>query len=317
AARGDEQALVIAAERIEEALALLEGCFARGDLEPVTLVRRLEEALDAGKDAWPLACIRRLWDGLFALARGRERSPAHEARWLNLTGFALRPGFGVALDDWRVGQTWRLFPAGIAHPRNELSRAEWWILWRRIAGGMTTGQQQTLAEPLLAAVREPGGRAGLHERSEVWRLLGALELLPVASKLELGGRALELAARSREPVLREAGLWALGRLGGRVPVYGPLNTLVPIEAVEAWTGRLLGLAAAGPGASFCLVQLTRRTGDRYRDVPAALRQAVLAWLGERGAPARHVELVREGGHLREDEQRLVFGDALPRGLRTE
>ena len=45
--------------------------------------------------------------------------------------------------------------------------------------------------------------------------------------------------------------------------------------------------------------------------------AVVAWLGGRGASDRYVELVRDGGELREHEQHLVFGDTLPRGLRIE
>jgi hypothetical protein len=280
------------------------------------LVKRLSEAADLGRHEWPPTLLRTFWEGLRETPEGRRRSPGHEARWLNLLGFALRPGFGVRLDDWRVAQTWRLFAGGVLHPRNELCRAEWWILWRRIAGGLTAGQEQTVAEPLLAAVRTPGGRA-LHERSEIWRLLGALERLPIATKVDLGDRALELARRGRERELGAAALWALGRLGGRVPVHGLLNGLVPVETVETWIARLMEAAPSDPGLPFCVVQLARRTGDRYRDLPSPLRHAVVAWLGGRGAPDRYVELVRDGGELREHEQHLVFGDTLPRGLRIE
>ncbi len=317
AAGGEAEGIVDEAIRSRAAGLVREAFRPGARVPPEALVKRLEEVTELGRQEWPPTLLRSLWEALREVAEGRQLSATHEARWLNLLGFALRPGFGVALDDWRVAQTWRLFPTGIAYPRNEGCRAEWWILWRRVAAGLTVGQQQTLAEPLLAAVRQAGARAGLHERSEVWRLLGALELLPVAVKVELGGLALALMGRSREPVLREAALWALGRLGGRVPVYGPLNALVPTEAVEAWVRRLLDSAPGDPSAPFCLVQLTRRTGDRYRDVASALRPAVLAWLGARGASPRYVELVGTGGQLRDDEQRLVFGEALPRGLRIE
>jgi len=310
----DEEVRTRAADLVRQAFEPAPGSPAA---DPGGLVKRLEAATELGRAEWPPTLLRSLWDALREAGDGRRRSPAHETRWLNLTGYALRPGFGLALDDWRVAQTWRLFAGGVAHPRNEGCRAEWWILWRRTAGGMTAGQQQTLAGPLAAALREPASRTGLHERAEVWRLLGALELLPASAKVELGGLALDLAGRSREPVLREAALWALGRLGARVPVYGPLNALVPAEVVEDWVGRLVALGLPDPGAPFHLVQLARRTGDRYRDLPATRRQAVAAWLVERGAAAHHVELVREGGPLREDEQRLVLGDALPRGLQIE
>ena len=284
-------------------------------LPPETLVKRLAEAAELGRHEWPPTLLRTFWEVLRETAEGRRLSPGHEARWLNLLGFALRPGFGVRLDDWRVAQTWPLFMGSVLHARNELCRAEWWILWRRIAGGMTAKQQQTLSEPLLAAIRAPGGHA-LHERSEIWRLLGALELLPIATKIDVGGRALDIAMRTREPELRAATLWALGRLGSRVPMYGPLNAMLPVETVEPWIARLME-APPDPGLPFCVVQLARRTGDRYRDLPSPLRQAVLAWLGDQGAPDRYRGLVQHGGQLREDEQRLVFGEALPRGLRIE
>jgi hypothetical protein len=63
--------------------------------------------------------------------------------------------------------------------------------------------------------------------------------------------------------------------------------------------------------------LTRRTGDRYRDLSDDLRESVLRWLSDRGATSHLVQLVREGGALREEEQRSVFGESMPRGLRIE
>ena len=32
-------------------------------------------------------------------------------------------------------------------------------------------------------------------------------------------------------------LWAIGRLGARVPLYGPLNTVVPAETAADWLTR--------------------------------------------------------------------------------
>jgi hypothetical protein len=65
-----------------------------------------------------------------------------------------------------------------------------------------------------------------------------------------------------------------------------------------------------------LMQLARRTGDRYRDLPEKLRREVLEWLSSAGAPGRFVQLVRDGGSLDTEEQGLVFGESLPTGLRV-
>jgi DNA-K related protein len=315
--------------------------------EPEGLMKRLEQVTEMPRTAWPSTVLRRFWEAQMAVVAGRQLSPAHEARWLNLTGFALRPGYGMAMDDWRVAQTWRLLQGRLQHPRHEMCRTEWWILWRRIAGGLEPGQQKMLAEPLMAALRarwsaltaQQSGRRlaravkaasgefrfGSNEYAEVWRLLGSLELLDVSLKIELGQLAFDLGLRKGLEAVREASAWALGRLGTRVPVYGPLNTLVPVEIAEAWTQRLLALDAdpafvhrAGelpPSAIFVGVQLTRRTGDRYRDVSDKLRAAVQQWLVKRQAPKHFVTLVGEGGDLHEDEQVLVFSESVLPGLK--
>ena len=311
---------------------LIHAAFSRGPTasNPQSLVKQLEQASGLSRHDWPPTLMRSFWQTLIDVEAGRQISDVHEARWLNMAGFCLRPGYGLAADDWRVSQTWKLLPSGIIHAKNELCRAEWWILWRRLAGGLVAGQQQTLAEPLIADWRNwirkggvnvkgrwPTFQFGAHETAEVWRLLGSLELLPSATKLELGEVLLELLHRNAAPNVREAQLFALGRLGARVPVYGPLNDLVPIETTQDWAQKLMDLNSKEDKAGFAVVQLTRLTGDRYRDLPVDVREVIIHWLTSRRAPEHYVQLVREGGQLETQEQRIVFGESLPRGLRIE
>jgi hypothetical protein len=302
---------------------------------PESLVKRLEQATEMRRAAWPPSLLRGIWETLFECESGRRRSAEHEARWLYLTGYSLRPGYGMAVDDWRVAQTWRLFTGKVQNPKNELCRAEWWILWRRIAGGLSAGQQLTLAEPLVAAVRSKLRVAGPfpqpktapfqygpHETAEVYRLLGSLELLPAATKLSLGEALLLLLGREKAGPLAAGNQFALGRLASRVPVYGPLNQVMPAETAEAWVRRLLASplatdAAPPPQFAFALVQMARRTDDRYRDLSDEARRDVLAFLEARGGKAHYAQLVRVGGSLEGEEQKLTFGEALPRGLRIE
>lgn len=302
---------------------------------PASLIKRLELLSGMPRHDWPPSLLRSFWESLFEVHESRGESVDHEARWLNFAGFCLRPGYGLAVDDWRVAQSWRLMPQKVRHPRNELCRAEWWILWRRIAGGLSPGQQTTLAEPLIAALKSrlrPAGpvtrlktapfQYGAHESAEVWRLLGSLELLKPSNKVELGQLILELLPREKTVAVAGASLFALGRLGSRVPVYGPLNLLVEPPIVESWTEQLLSGWAAFSAetqaqALFTLVQLTRRTEDRYRDISDAARNAVVAHLRTNDAPGHYLKLVLEGGGLEEAEQKLTFGESLPRGLRID
>jgi len=310
---------------------IIRDVFKRGSmLRPESLVKKLEEATGMTRSEWPSSLMRSFWEVLLEVEAGRRLSDQHEARWLNLLGFCLRPGYGLAVDDWRVAQTWRLYPQRVAHSKNELIRAEWWILWRRLAGGLSAGQQQTLAQPLLGAFRdrlrmpgsggrnrEPAYQFGPHETAEVWRTLGAMELLPVETKTELATMLLDLLGRDRPREIHEAAFWAIGRIGARVPVYGPLNVMMPLDQVEAFLTTLLGLSHRQHSALFAAVQMARRTGDRYRDISDATRSRAVDWLTAASAPEHYIRLVREGGRLEAEEQRTVFGESLPRGLRIE
>jgi molecular chaperone DnaK (HSP70) len=311
----------------EACRAVLDSVFgtAGGEL-PDSINARLVEAAESERAAWPMSLLRRLWEQLMELEAGRRKSAQHEARWLNLLGYTLRPGYGLAVDDWRVAETWKTVQGKLAHPA-ATSRTESVILWRRIAGGLSLGQQRALAEPLLATVRawhkrqtSGSGKASdptfsPHEAVEVLRLLGSLELLPVERKVELGGLLADLLARKKLANLHAAVGWGFARLAARQPAYGPLNAVVAPEQVVVWIDHVLKLDLPDTTRQFMLVQMARHTGDRYRDVPPPTTERVCQWLTAHGASEHALQLVREGGELDTEEQDRVFGEALPRGLR--
>ncbi|MDF7800233.1 Hsp70 family protein [Pontiellaceae bacterium B1224] len=295
--------------------------------EPAGLLKKLETNTGMQRNDWPPALLRRWFEETLPLVDCRKVSPELEARWLNLTGYALRPGYGFAADDWRVGNLWKIKSAGVENPRNEMCRAEWWILWRRVAGGLTEHQQMELASPLIkqwnSRIRNPRAKQsdkrtdflfGDHESAEVWRLLGSLERLPTAKKEQLGELLLLWLERKGLRISNGAAVWALGRIGARVPAYGPLNTVVSAECCADWVERLMTLEGTSKEKTFALMHLARFTGDRYRDLPDASRANVLAEFQTLEAPQRLTALVRDGGLLDAEEQDHAFGDALPPGL---
>ena len=192
---------------------------------------------------------------------------------------------------------------------------------------LSLGQQVTVAEPLLSQVRSlhqhhvAGKRRQVDllmkpaETAEVWRLLGSLELLPVPVKVELGDLLVALLDNKRLQAARSAMAWAVGRLGQRVPVYGPLNTVVPAEKAAAWLQVLLRCDRPEMVDQIAVMQLCRRTHDRHRDLDDALRTATVDWLVQSDARSHFVELVREGGQLDSQEQGQIIGESLPKGLR--
>ena len=291
--------------------------------KPSQLVKRLASTLDNDRWNWPTSLLRRIWETLMQHQEARRQSPAHEARWLNLLGFSLRPGYGLAVDDWRVAETWRHVRGKLSHPG---SRPESLILWRRLSGGLTPGQQRALADPIISSLRSAhassmkGKKAkgtptfALHESSEAWRLLGSLEHLSVATKTQIGDMTADLIRKRKYEKVRNPMVWALGRLGQRQPLYGPLNNVVPAGDAERWCELLIDTQVY-ESTQVAVMQLARRTDDRYRDIDDTKREQVVEWMVEHNATSHLIELVQSGGRLADEERDKVFGEALPKGLR--
>ncbi len=309
-------ALVVDAGRVAAAAALLRAAF-EGTDDPVTLSRRLEDALDAARDAWPLPAIRALWDVLWTYEKARGRGPDHEARWLNLAGFLLRPGFGDAGDEIRVNRLWRVLGEDLRHGRATQCRAEWWNLWKRVAGGLNARQQQHLLQlvspALLRRGKPRGPRPGPQEMREMWQAVGSCERLSSSARAELAEQLAAEAARGRTT---EQELWALARLGARVPVYGPLNCVVPRERATAIAERLLACAWPREEAyGFALAQVARASGDRERDLDPALRERVAGRLEPLADGVHLARVVREPVALEAREEARLLDESLPAGLR--
>jgi molecular chaperone DnaK (HSP70) len=300
-----------------------------GNEKASSLLKRMSLAAEIGRGSWPPSLLRRIADWLIEHDDGRRKSESHEARWLNLLGYALRPGYGLAMDDFRVASTWNAL-RGKLRFASSMSRAESWILWRRVAGGLEAGRQAELAGPVLRSIRAMHRQlttglgkgsdlnAGSHEMAEIWRLFGSLERLAPSVKIELGDILLDLLPRKKMETVRPALLWTLGRLGARSPVYGPLNAIVPTSRAEGWIARLLKLDHDDDlQASFALMELSRKTDDRYRDVSEKVRKRVLRGLDEWNAPTHYATLVEKVGILSDEEETTLFGEALPIGLRLE
>jgi hypothetical protein len=285
--------------------------------------RRLRAELErllGPRGRWDTPLLRELFVVLWEGASRRRRSVDHERLWFNLAGFCLRPGFGYPLDDWRAGEVWTLYAQGVQFAAEARTWSEWWTLWRRVAGGLSEDFQARIADDLaydlqppgVAEVPRPAGPKRLASEDMV-RLAGSLERLPAARKTRFGDW---LLARLRRPGEGVQGWWAVGRLGARVPFYGSAHAVVPTEVAARWTEALLAVdwRQVEP-AAFAAATLARVSGDRERDLPAALRQGVAERLLAVRAPAVWVRMVREPVDLDAADEGRVFGESLPPGLR--
>jgi hypothetical protein len=283
------------------------------------LFRDLERLLGP-RERWPTPLVRELWGALHAGRARRRRSPDHERIWLQLTGWCLRPGFGAPLDGWRTRETGESFREGLQFQGEPRAWQAWWVLWRRIAGGLDEEAQRAVLHAVAPFVRPrdprkppprvPGVKGEAVD--EMIRLAASLERVPPAEKAELGEWILaRIGAEGPAPHL----LWAIGRLGARVPFHGSAHLVVAPRVAEEWAERLLALAVPRRELVFPLGQLARRSGDRARDVDEGWRGRVLAALAEGGAPEEALHAVREVAAASAEQEGRIFGDSLPPGLR--
>lgn len=322
--------------RLQEAITQIDCIFGTGSPPPeVKQVKQLRAQLAhilGERERWATPELRQLFDALWARARGRRRSVEHERVWLNLAGYCLRPGFGDPLDAWRIQQLWAQFASGVQFASDKQVCAEWWTLWRRVAGGLQAPEQLRLLDDFAYNLHhnERGSEAATIKPvkgsdEDMLRLGASLERIPVSYKVEIGewllGRiqkSLAFAAKGRpvDAASDARNLWALGRIGGRQPFYGPSHGVVPAETASAWVETLLALdwKRLEP-AAFAATQLARMTDDRSCDLPLALRERIMVRLQSSNAPKVWTEMVRHKVTLDAATERRLLGESLPPGLK--
>ena len=311
----DAELLAPAAEAIR---AVFGGSGAKQDEDavPQTLVSRLESILGSNRDSWSLATARSLVDVLLESAEGRKKSFAHEVRWLNLLGFGLRPGFGDPRDHQRQNQARKLYLSGLVFPDEPQCQVEWLVMSRRIAGGINASQQHELHRKCTAMLgfggaKKKAARLNRQVEIEAWRLLANLEHLPGPLRVSLGNQML---AKIKKEEAAGAWLWTLGRLGARIPLYGPLSCVVAPETASSWLKFLLELPELTAPAALAIVHLGMCTGDPARDLDEELRSAAAAKLTAAGVAEQLTSRLLKYVAPTPTDAAHMFGESLPPGL---
>lgn len=315
---------VLPEELVQSAAAAIRGAFPTNgpsNPPPQELIKALETVLESPRNDWPTGLCRRLWDELAEVADQRNRSAAHLARWYNLVGFCLRPGFGDPLDRYRVEQLWKKLNAptasGAAPAGPVEGGADAWILWRRVAGGLNTSLQVQLFNRMRAALLgKGGGKPAVNELAEMWRCAASLERLDAKTKAQLGEVLLKQAVKS--PVAPHV-FWSLTRLGARSLLYGPLNTVLHRETAQDWLDTLLPFDPANDNErlawAFALASIARKTGQRALDIDESRRKSVKTVLKTAHVPDEWVQMVESVVDLTGSARSRLFGESLPIGLR--
>ncbi|MFT4574851.1 MAG: molecular chaperone DnaK (HSP70) [Marinomonas primoryensis] len=300
----------------------LTHCFSgAGQKQNPDLVKALKQDLDqllGKRDDWNLATSRRLVDKLLSLKSGRLKSAQHERQWLQLIGYCLRPGYGVADDLLRVQQVINTTKAGTQFDSAPVW-GQYWTLYRRIAGGMSIDQQHVLFKQFSQYYSPTGQRSrdkmkALTTKSsdDLIRLVGALEGLSSEDKVTTIGWLLKRLQKSTEP---DTACWTIGRIASRHLLSGKQeqriaeDTLFPILEVvlkEDWKKRKqAGLAAV------LMSQVSVDESEKLK----GYRKKIANKLKKDKCPTQWIERLESQIEINSDELNALIGESLPIGLR--
>ena len=311
--------VVLDSRKLLVAKKLLTSYFSSPTKKLPSLMNDLENSLQIAKNVWSLPLIRDLADTTLDLANCRTMSAPHEARWLNVLGFLLRPGFGDPGDELRIRKVWKLWFAGPTHHKDTQAIAEWWVLWRRVAAGLKGGHQLAIASILRknlipkSSYREKF-REGVQAKKEMWRCLGSLELLPVAMKTTIGSILL-----NRKSKLDFVELWVLARLGARKMFHAPANYVISASTASQWLNQLMQLKLSDRTrnpALFAIARIAGVTGDRSVDLPQDILERAHQFLKINHCKAAWLEHLTHQAKDSVEETEKLIADTLPLGLST-
>jgi molecular chaperone DnaK (HSP70) len=276
-----------------------------------SVLKYLERSFGLARHEWNAVLLRDLWPSLNERMAGRKLSAEHEEAWLTLAGFFLRPGFGLIGDALRMDELWQLHDVGLCFP-GKRSKVQEYILWRRVAGGLTPHRQETLLAGELNAICS--GRAS----PELIRLAGSLERLPRQTKADLIDTSIGQALQ-RIKVKQHCAphLAALGLLLNRAPFYAGPESVVPPEMVAStyaafedfdWAeAELLELHTL-------FLRAARVIGDRSLDVTKSLRNQIATKLERAGVASTRTATIKEFTPVGRVERSTLYGESLPPGL---
>lgn len=280
-----------------------------------SIAKQIEQRVEQKKVNWPLSFLRSLADKLISIENVRKYSPEHESRWLNLTGFCMRPGFGDAFDKERASKLWKIYLSGLTFEKSLQNRLEWWIFIRRIAAGLNAGQQRQFFQDISASLlKGRNSKISLppQEQLELWMAAGNMERFLVKDKVVL---AKTLLPQIKPGKNQDHLFWTLSRLGARDLLYGSVDRVVPPKEVIRWINKIMKTSwQKNDPVENMVAQMSRKTGDRTRDIDPDSKSMIIEWLSERDANEMYIMMVNEKTDMAIKDKNAQFGENLPTGL---
>lgn len=295
-------------EFLERSKGVLDDFFI-SKIPPKQVMEQLETAIGQTRQKWSPSLLRNMAEALLNKASERNQNLEIRIRWWNLVGYFLRPGFGYPLDDFRIKNLWKVILEDFNKKCSLDEANQIWICYRRIAGGLTKGQQVQLANEILPTIWnkksneiELKNKKDHYPYAEKIRTVASFEFLEVPLKIKLGEALLKRLQQHSEA----CDFWALGRLGARYLLYGSSANVIPREICEQWIKKLLDRPCENRAYYLALAQLSQQSDDRSLNISEKLFKQVADLLNEKSY----------GNFLdnRNENREMMFGEQLPLGL---
>ena len=281
------------------------------------LVKQIEDIIELKKKEWPLQCLRKFADVLIAISYDTLKLPVKEAKWLNLTGYCLRPGFGDPEDGIRLKKIWNIWYRKMTNKNSSVVVSEWWVFWRRVISGLNNGHHRTIYQELSKELCPRGKyiqniKTGIQVKTEMWRCYGAAELISPQHKVEIG-KVLLGHVNKLEPYE----YWVLARLGNRHLFHAPGNNMVPVQNVQKWLNKIINSKHSSRSLGdklFSVLCMARMTDNRALNVDEKTLKESLECLKKNKASVNWIEHLKKVKKDTVAEQGKIAGDSIPLGL---
>lgn len=287
-----------------------------GDKKPKGIFKDLEMIFNLPRQEWNYKTLRSLWPHLYQGITRRSRSIDHEASWLGLAGYCLRPGFGEEQDEYRLSQLLELINLGLAYPKEKAVEIQWWILWRRVSGGLDAKTQHKLVQKILPRLRNNIESLP----SEAVMCAASFERLTLETRTEIA-RAITKHLAKRRLKGSNHYIWALKRILSRTNIYSHAGSVVPPNMVISAYQDLLPAGGQSQLAvsekerfKAIFLSASRLTLSRHTDLPQGARDKIQSTLKSMGASDFELKILSEYRPLSRAETSDLFGESLPNGL---
>lgn len=305
---------------IEQAKELTRSAWKEREVKPF---EQLEELLQQPRGQWSCHLLRALADVTLECAEQRKARPQVESRWWNLLSFCLRPGFGYPLDDFRMQKFWRVVLDDQKRTVPFDVDIQRLICYRRVAGGLSRGQQAQIATTLLQGfLAQVEGRSRGIKGAELGRFVECARALASLEQTEqkVKRRVAEfILTRIETRTAVDAEYWALGRIGSRQLFHAPLADVIPHNECQRWVERLLRLPdAKAEQLVFPLGLMTSRTAHPEVNLPPDCFNRAQKFFEETPLAPRFARLAQpELSATSQIQPEELLGDSLPPGLQVE